>query len=87
MNAQKFTQKSLEAVQLAQDIALERGNMQIEPAHLLAALLEQENALIPQLLTKMGVDAQTFAREVRSLVAGIPAVSGSGREPGKKVGE
>ncbi|MCI8653410.1 MAG: ATP-dependent chaperone ClpB [Angelakisella sp.] len=83
MNAQKFTQKSLEAVQLAQDIALERGNMQIEPAHLLAALLEQENALIPQLLTKMGVDAQTFAREVRSLVAGIPAVSGSGREPGK----
>ena len=39
MNAQKFTQKSLEAVQLAQDIALERGNMQIEPAHLLAALL------------------------------------------------
>ena len=64
MNAQKFTQKSLEAVQLAQDIALERGNMQIEPAHLLAALLEQENALIPQLLTKMGVDAQTFAREL-----------------------
>ena len=53
MNAQKFTQKSLEAVQLAQDIALERGNMQIEPAHLLAALLEQENALIPQLLTKI----------------------------------
>ena len=83
MNAQKFTQKSLGAVQLAQDIALERGNMQIEPAHLLAALVEQENGLIPQLLTKMGLDPGAFARDVKALVAGIPAVSGSGREPGK----
>ena len=82
MNAQKFTQKSLEAVQLAQDIALERGNMQIEPAHLLAALLAQKNGLIPQLLTKMGLESQDFTREVKALIAGIPAVSGSGRETG-----
>ena len=83
MNAQKFTQKSLEAIQLAQDIALKRGNMQIEQPHLLLALLTQENGLIPQLLTRMGEDAQAFTREVRELVAGLPAVSGSGREPGK----
>ena len=42
MNAQKYTQKSLEAIQLAQNIALERGNVQIEEAHLLSALLAQE---------------------------------------------
>ena len=54
MNAQKYTQKSLEAIQLAQNIALERGNVQIEEAHLLSALLAQEGGLIPQLVTKMG---------------------------------
>ena len=83
MNAQKFTQKSLEAIQRAQDIALNHGNVQIEQAHLLDALVTQENGLIPQLLTRMGVDAQMFAREADALVAGLPAVSGSGREPGK----
>ncbi len=83
MNAQKFTQKSLEAIQRAQDIALNHGNVQIEQAHLLDALVTQENGLIPQLLTRMGVDAQMFAREADALVASLPAVSGSGREPGK----
>ena len=87
MNAQKFTQKSLGAVQLAQDIALERGNMQIEPAHLLAALVEQENGLIPQLLTKMGLDPGAFARDVKALVAGIPATrafTSRAKAPGSK---
>jgi ATP-dependent Clp protease ATP-binding subunit ClpB len=83
MNAQKFTQKSIEAIQKAQDIALNHGNVQIEQAHLLDALVTQENGLIPQLLTRMGVDAQMFAREADALVSSLPAVSGSGREPGK----
>ena len=83
MNAQKFTQKSLEAIQKAQDIALAHGNVQIEQAHLLDALAAQEEGLIPQLLTRMGVDAGSFAREAEALVASLPAVSGSGREPGK----
>ncbi len=83
MNAQKFTQKSIEAIQKAQDIALNHGNVQIEQAHLLDALVTQENGLIPQLLTRMGVDAQMFVREADALVSSLPAVSGSGREPGK----
>lgn len=55
MNANKFTQKSLEAVQAAQTMTQEYGNQQIEQAHLMAALLEQENGLIPQLIEHMGL--------------------------------
>ena len=50
MNAQKFTQKSLEAIQEAQNIALEHNSMQIEQEHLVCALLEQKDGLIPQLM-------------------------------------
>lgn len=53
MNAQKFTQKSLEAVQTANNIALENNNMQIEQEHLLYALLTMDESLIAQLLKKM----------------------------------
>ena len=83
MNAQKLTQKSLEAVQRAQDLSIERQNMQLEQAHLLLALLTQEDGLIPQLLTKMNVDAEGFAKAVETAVDGIPHVSGPGREAGK----
>ena len=54
MNAQKYTQKSLEAIQAAQSLALQHQNQQIEQVHLLGALLQQEGGLIPQLLQKMG---------------------------------
>ena len=54
MNISKFTQKSQEAVQLAQKIALENGNQQIDQEHLAAALLEVEDSLIANLVTKMG---------------------------------
>ena len=57
MNAQKYTQKSLEAIQAAQSLALQHQNQQIEQVHLLGALLQQEGGLIPQLLQKMGRDA------------------------------
>ena len=50
MNAQKFTQKSLEAIQSAQSIAIQYGNMQIDQAHLLYALADQESGLVSQLL-------------------------------------
>lgn len=83
MNAQKLTQKSVEAVQRAQELSIERQNMQLEQAHLLLALLTQENGLIPQLLTKMDVDAEGFAAAAESAVNGIPHVSGPGREAGK----
>jgi ATP-dependent Clp protease ATP-binding subunit ClpB len=83
MNAQKFTQKSLEAIQEAQNLAIENNNMQIEEEHLAQALLEQENGLIPQLLKKMNIDPQAVLRSVQNQTAKLPAVTGPGREPGK----
>ena len=83
MNPQKFTQKSLESIQQAQDLALSKGSMQIEQEHLLAALLRQENGLIPQLFVKMGVDPQAFDQELDQAIGLIPSVSGPGRESGK----
>lgn len=83
MNAQKFTKKSLEAVQAAQSIAIENQNMQIMPEHLLYALVDQEGGLIPQLLKKTGVDTDNMLALLDSAIGRIPAVSGSGREPDK----
>jgi ATP-dependent Clp protease ATP-binding subunit ClpB len=83
MNAQKFTQKSLEAIQEAQNLAIQNNNMQIEEEHLAEALLAQENGLIPQLIKKMDIDPQTVLSSVRNQVAKLPGVTGPGREPGK----
>ena len=83
MNAQKFTQKSMEAVQSAQDIALSRSGMRIEQCHLLLALLTQEQGLIPQLLARLPVDVPAFTREAERLADSLPGVSGPGREAGK----
>ncbi len=82
MNAQKFTQKSLESVQAAQDMAIEYQNNAIEQAHLLYALLNQENGLIPQLMTKMNVDSQALSNSVLQKISAMPNVSGSGRQSG-----
>ena len=82
MNANQFTQKSLEAIQGAQDIAQEYGNQQIEQAHLLFALLQQENGLIPQLLTGMGLTLPSFEAAVKAEINKLPKVSVS-REAGK----
>ncbi|MGN1481162.1 ATP-dependent chaperone ClpB [Porcipelethomonas sp.] len=82
MNAQKFTQKSLEAVQAAQDTAIEYQNNAIEPEHLVYALLNQENGLIPQLMTKMNVETQSISNSVLSVISGMPKVTGSGRQSG-----
>ena len=83
MNAQKFTKKTLEAINAAQSIAIENQNMQIMPEHLLYALVDQEGGLIPQLLKKMGKDTDNLLALVDSAIGKIPAVSGSGREPDK----
>ncbi len=66
MNANQFTQKSLEAIQGAQDIAQEYGNQQIEQSHLLLALLRQDGGLIPQLLTNMGMTLPSFEAAVKA---------------------
>ena len=83
MNAQKFTQKSLEAIQEAQNTALQHNSMQIEEEHLLSALFRQENGLIPQLFKKMGIDGEAFGRELENKIDRMPGVTGPGREPGK----
>ncbi len=83
MNAQKLTQKSLEAINQAQNIALENQNMQIEPEHLVYALVEQDAGLIPQLLVKMGIDPDRLAAQLDAEIRKIPGVSGPGREPDK----
>lgn len=83
MDTQKFTQKSLEAIQNAQNIAIENSNMQIGQEHILLSLLTQENGLIPQLLKKINIDADAFTRDARELVEKLPGVTGPGREAGK----
>ena len=82
MNANQFTQKSLEAIQLSQSAAQEYGNQQIEQAHLLLALLQQENGLIPQLLTRLGLTVPSLEAAVKAEVGKLPKVSVS-REAGK----
>ena len=82
MNAQKFTKKSLDAINEAQSIAIEYSNMNVEQEHLLLSLLRQENGLIPQLITKMGTDASAFESVIEKRIAEIPKVTGSGREAG-----
>ena len=80
MNAQKYTQKSLEAIQLAQNLTVSGGNQQIEQVHLLAALLRQEDGLIPQLLRRMGVSVESLTAAVNAELGKLPKVSGPGRE-------
>ena len=66
MNAQNFTQKTLEAVQTAQAMAQENNNNYIMPEHLLYALIDQDGGLIPSLLGKMGVDCNLVLSELDS---------------------
>ena len=83
MNAEKLTQKSAEAIRAAQTIAQEYGNPQIEQAHLLWALLQDAEGLIPQLLAGMGITVPSFQASVKDLVERQPRVSSSGHEPGR----
>ena len=78
MNLNQFTQKSVEAVQAAQQMAAARQNQQIEQEHLLLALLEQKEGLIPQLMQKAGVDATSLRQKLTAAVERLPQVSGSG---------
>ena len=83
MDASKFTKKSLEALQLGQQIALRYSNMQIEQPHLLSALLSQDGGLTPELLKKMEVNTTSLKEACDELVSRIPRVSGPGHEPDK----
>ena len=80
MNAQKFTQKSLEAVRDAQSAAIENGNPQIEEIHILSALMNTAGGLIPELIKKTGADADALGKRAAEEVAKLPKVSGGGRQ-------
>ncbi|MBQ6442570.1 MAG: ATP-dependent chaperone ClpB [Lachnospiraceae bacterium] len=76
MNIQKFTQKSIDAVNQCEKIAVEYGNQEIEQEHFLVALLKQENGLIPKLIEKMGIDVPDFLAAVEKKIAERPKVQG-----------
>ena len=83
MNMNQFTQKTVNALQRAQSLAIEYQHMQVEQEHLMLALTEDENELIPQLLTKCGISVPAFVSGLKENLDRTPRVSGSGREPGK----
>ena len=83
MNIEQMTQKTREALQAAQRIAVEYSNNAVEQEHLLAALAQQQDGLIPQLLQTLGIDANAFAQAALQKVEALPRVTGSGRDPEK----
>ena len=83
MNMNQFTQKTIEAIQRAQQIAVEYGHQSVDQEHVMLALTEDAAALIPQLLTKCGVSADTLRAALTDAVSRIARVSGPGREADK----
>ncbi len=83
MNMNQFTQKTIEAIQRAQQIAVEYGHQQVDQEHVMLALTEDNAALIPQLLTKCGVSADSLRAALTEAVGRIARVSGPGREADK----
>ncbi|HOM34336.1 MAG TPA: ATP-dependent chaperone ClpB [Clostridia bacterium] len=83
MNIQKFTQKSVEALNRAQSLAIEYGNIQIEQEHLLYVLLSQPESFIAQLMVSMNLNTGLLIQKAENLVSALPKVTGSGREPDK----
>ncbi len=81
MDTNRFTQKSLEALQAAQQLAQSYGNAQVEQMHLLYALLSQENGLIGQLMSKLGLNTQQVQTACESAVNRLPKISGSNQQP------
>ena len=80
MNAEKYTQKTLDAVKTAQSMAQENGNQYLTPEHLLYALVDQDGGLIASLFGKMGVDCDGLLSELDTLIRRLPKVSGGSGE-------
>jgi len=78
MNFQKFTLKSQEAVQTAQEIASGNNNQALEPGHLLSALIEDSEGLVPEILNKLGANVFSIKQKLETIINGYPKVAGSG---------
>lgn len=83
MDISKFTRKSQEALSSAQDMAASWGHQEVDGEHLLLALLEQPEGLIPRLLQKMGIPVESVTRDIKKELEKRPKISGPGIEPGK----
>src|SRR5438034_10758195 len=77
MNLQKYTEKAQQAALAAKEMAEEANNNQIEPLHLLAALIEQPEGVVPQILARLAVDSGTLIERVREELAKLPTVYGA----------
>ena len=77
MNFNNYTQKSLEAIQSARDLAVQNNHQQLEQVHLLLALLRQDGGLIPQLLRKMDVTVESLDAAAAAQLRKLPSVTGS----------
>ena len=82
MNADKFTQKSIEAIREAQSIATENGNNNVGEEHLLAALLSQNGGLAGEIIKNIGASPETLLSKTEEEISKLPKVSGSGYNPG-----
>src|SRR6056297_2855519 len=83
MNLNKLTQKSMEALQYAESTAVKNGNVEIDLEHLILALLDQQDGLLPKLFNKMDISPDIFKKEIAAIIEKKPKVSGPGKEAGK----
>ena len=81
MNFYKFTEKAQEAVLTAQQLAEQMSHAQIEPEHLLLALVEQSEGIVPEILRKMDVDPKPFAAALREELSRLPQAYGGAQPP------
>ena len=77
MNANRYTQKTLDAIRTAQQMAQENQNQYVMPEHLLYALVDQDGGLIGSLLRKMGVDQDGLVAQLDAMIGNLPKVTGS----------
>jgi ATP-dependent Clp protease ATP-binding subunit ClpB len=83
MDINRMTQKTQEALQAAQSLAVHFGHVEVDGEHLLLALLEQEGGLVPRLVARLDIDLRNLVAATRKELEKIPSVSGPGVEAGK----
>ncbi len=83
MDMNRMTQKTQEAIQSAQSLAVRYGHVEVDGEHLLLALLEQEGGLVSRLVQRLDIDSGKLIEAVRSVLQSLTSVSGPGVEPGK----
>ena len=83
MNAEKFTQKSMEALRLSQTTAAQNGNNSVEQEHLLFALVSGEEGLVGEIFKNLGASAENIRSALDSAISKFPKISGGGYDPSR----